>query len=170
VRMDVLKGLIMAGSLSVAVAAEAQIMPPIKASTLSKKPVNWPSQLPAERTVIIIGFSQKQQPDIDTWINGLKLKEPGAPAWFEVPLINNPGGIVRWFIDSGMRRGIPSAYDQDHVVTVYTNKKALMRTMGLPNEATIYTLVVSRSGAILARVSGNYSLGGAAQIAKALKP
>jgi hypothetical protein len=74
-------------------AASAQVLPPIKAANLNKQAVNWPSGLPAARTILIIAFDRAQQRQIDGWVAGMGLKAAGAPAWYEVPVINNPGGL-----------------------------------------------------------------------------
>jgi hypothetical protein len=146
----------------------AQTLPPIKAADLNKKPVSWPAGLPAARTILLIAFERKQQAQIDTWVAGLRLKAPGAPAWFEVPMIKDPGRFIRGFIDGGMRRGIPSPADRARVVTVYGDKKALLKSMGIASEAVVHAVVVERSGRITARVSGEYSPAGAAQIMAAV--
>jgi hypothetical protein len=149
-------------------AASAQTLPPIKAANLNKQAVTWPSGLPAPRTILIIAFDRAQQRQVDGWVAGMGLKAAGAPAWYEVPLINNPGGVARWFIDNGMRSGIPAKADRARVVTVYGDKPALMKSMGLPNES-VHVLVVERSGKIITRVTGAYSAAGATAILGAIK-
>jgi hypothetical protein len=157
-------------ALALAVPAAAQVLPPITASDLNKKKISWPRDLTADRTLLIIAFDRAQQAQVDGWVAGLRLKAPGAPPWYEVPLINNPGGIIRSFIDGGMRRGIPNVQDRAHVVTLYGDKKAVMKAMALTSEKTVHALVVDRTGRILARVSGAYSVADALLITRALKP
>ncbi len=149
--------------------ANARSLPNIKATDLNKKAVNWPAGLPSDRTVLIIAFTRGQQSQVDGWVSGLKLKSAGGPAWFEVPLINNPGSIARYFIDNGMRGGIPGTEARSHVVTVYAKKAALMKQMGLVGEKSVHVLVVDRKGNIVESVSGTYSDAGAAAVNKALK-
>jgi hypothetical protein len=158
-------GLVLTGSTPV----HARSLPNIKATDLNKKAVNWPAGLPSDRTVLIIAFTRGQQSQVDGWVSGLKLKSPGGPAWFEVPLINNPGSIARYFIDNGMRSGIPGTVARSHVVTVYGKKAMLMKQMGLVGEKTVHVLVVDRKGNILESVSGAYSEAGAAAVTKAAK-
>ncbi len=142
--------------------------PNIKASDLNKKAVNWPAGLPSDRTVLIIAFTRKQQSQVDGWVSGLKLKSAGGPAWFEVPMIDDPGSVARYFIDNGMRSGIPGTEARSHVVTVYAKKATLMKQMGLVGEKTVHVLVVDRKGNILASVSGAYNDAGAASVNKAV--
>jgi hypothetical protein len=157
------------GVLAFATLANAQVLPPIKAANLNKQAVSWPAGLPAARTILLVAFDRKQQTQIDGWVAGMKLKAPGSPAWFEVPLIKDPGGFIRGFIDGGMRRGIPSTADRARVVTLYGDKKKLMASMGLTSDAVVHVLIVERSGRIVERVSGAYSAAGATRILSALK-
>jgi hypothetical protein len=149
--------------------ASAQQLPNITAKDLNRKPVNWPKDFTAERTILIVGFSGSQQPQIDAWINALQLKSPGAPPWFETPLIKNPGAFVRSFIDSGMRSGIPGTDARSHVVTIYTDKKAFMKAMNLPDE-NIHVVVVSRTGKVIGQVIGTHTPEKEKIIEAALKP
>jgi hypothetical protein len=142
----------------------AESIPRIEALDLNKKTIVWPNDLPVGKTVLIIGFDGKQQPNIDNWISGLQLKAADAPAWFEIPLIDDPGAIGRWFINNGMRSGIPSVTTRSHVVTVYGDKAKIMRIMGISGENRVHVLVVNQKGEILALVSGDYSAEGAKQI------
>jgi hypothetical protein len=148
--------------------AQAQNMPVIESTDLNKKTIVWPRDFTAERTLIFIAFSQSQQGNIDAWVNGMKLKAAGAPVWFEIPMISDPGSAGRWFINSGMRSGIPSKADRARVVTVYGNKAAMMKAMGLTSEKQIYAIVVDKTGKIIARASGNYTETGAAELMAAL--
>ncbi len=150
------------------VAALAQQLPTIKAEDLNKKPVSWPADFTTDRTVLIVAFDRNQQPIIDAWVSGLQLKVPGAPAWFEVPLINKPPKFVQSFINNGMRRGIPDPAVRSHVVSVYTDKKAFMSTMGLVGN-DVHVLVLSRTGQLLGKATGRYSAEAAAKLEAALK-
>jgi hypothetical protein len=148
--------------------AHAQQLPAVTAQDLNKKKISWPRDFTGDRTVLIIAFGRNQQVFIDGWVAGLQLKKPGAAPWYEVPLINNPGSFVRSFIDSGMRRGIPSVEDRAHVVTLYVKKKQFMQTLGLPDE-NVHVLVVDKTGKVLSRVTGTYSAEAATPTLAALK-
>jgi hypothetical protein len=149
---------------SMASSSLAANIPRVESTDLNKKPIVWPDDLPNGKTLLIIGFDAKQQPNIDGWVNGLNLRATNAPAWYEIPLIDDPGAIGRWFINSGMRSGIPSFTTRSHVVTVYGDKAKMMRTMGISGETQVHVLVVNQKGEILTRVSGDYSGEGAKQI------
>ncbi len=148
--------------------AFCQILPTVIARDLNKKPVIWPKDFTAEHTILLVAFTRQQQPVVDAWVTGLQLKTPGAPAWFEVPVIKNPGGFVRGFIDNGMRRGIPSVEARAHVVTLYTDKTAFKKAVGLPDE-DVHVLVVAKDGKVIARQSGIHTVVKATAIEDALK-
>jgi hypothetical protein len=148
----------------------ADRMPRMKSADLNKKPVTWPDDLPLGKTLLIFGFDGDQQVNIDTWVGGLNLKSADAQSWYEVPLINDPGSVGRWFINNGMRSGIPSEADRSHVVTVYGDKASIMKRMGMVGEDNIHVFVVDQTGEIIGKVSGDYSLDSAKQILEFLKP
>jgi hypothetical protein len=150
--------------------AVAETIPRIESADLNKKPVIWPDDLPQGKTLLIFGFDSDQQTNIDTWVRGLNLKSSDATAWYEVPLIDDPGSVGRWFINNGMRSGIKSETDRSHVVTVYSDKAKIMKRMGMVGEDKIHVFVIDQKGGILAKVSGDYSQDTAKQILKVLKP
>jgi hypothetical protein len=75
--------------------------------------------------VLLIGYKQNAQFDLDRWILGML--QAGTPVRFlEVPTI--PGmvpGMISGYIDDGMRSGIPNE-DWGVVVTVYGNDASLI--------------------------------------------
>jgi hypothetical protein len=148
--------------------ARAQSMPTVEAADLNKKPVAWPQDFTAQRTLLLVAFRQGQQSNIDGWVKGMDLKTSGAPSWYEVPMINNPGSVGRWFIDNGMRSGIPNKADRARVVTLYGKKADMMKAMDIPNETQVHGIVVDKSGKIIVRVSGDYSEAGATTLRQAL--
>ncbi|MDR3747630.1 MAG: hypothetical protein P4M04_05705 [Acidobacteriota bacterium] len=57
--------------------------------------------------------------------------------------------LTRWFIDSGMRRGIPDPNARARTITLYIDKKPFEQALQLPTEKTVYALLVDRSGKVL---------------------
>jgi len=144
-------------------------MPFTTGKDLNGTPWSVPKGLPAERTLVLIGFDEPQQAAIDTWTQGLGLDQPANKIpWVEMPLIDNPGMFMRWFIDTGMRGGIKGRFQRSHVWTAYTDKKAFLQTCGITSESEIRILVVDRRGKILHSESGGYTKEGAAKLLKSL--
>lgn len=146
-------------------------MPLTTGKDLNGTPWSVPQGLPAERTLALVGFDEPQQAAIDTWTQGLGLDQPmNKIPWVEMPLIDNPGMFMRWFIDTGMRGGIKGHFQRSHVWTAYTNKRAFLQSCGIASESEIRVLVVDRSGKILHSESGEYTKEGAKALLKALYP
>lgn len=142
-------------------------MPVIQAETLGKRKVVLPQDLPGEKTLAFIAFGRDQQPSIDTWIQALQLATSNEP-WVELPVIEMSNSWIRSFIDTGMRRGVRDEVMRDRIITLYTDRSPFLQSMGLPQRTkTIYVVIVSRSGEVLASVEGDYSESKAAVLAKA---
>ncbi len=141
--------------------------PRLISKDLAGKRIDLPGELPGERTVLLIAFVREQQHEIDGWVAGLHLNDGKLP-WLELPVIDNPGPFVRWFIDNGMRRGIQDHAIWNHVVTLYTEKAAFTNAVGITSESTVYAMVVDRQGSILASIPGSFTPEGAARIQSAV--
>jgi len=154
-----------------ALATPLNTMPVTSGKDLNGTPWSVPKGLPAERTLVLIGFDEPQQEAIDTWTQSLGLDQPtNTIPWVEMPLIDNPGLFMRWFIDTGMRGGIKGRFQRSHVWTAYTDKKAFLKSCGITSESDIRVLVVNRNGGILHSESGVYTKKGAKALLKTLHP
>lgn len=132
--------------------------PRVSAYDLNGTPVELPTGLPGERTIILIAFHRWQQECIDTWTRGLCLdKESTAVPWIELPVIQDPGPIGRCFIDNGMRSGIRSRTSRRHVVTLYLDKDRFLESVNIDSDDAVHALVVDRTGLIHAHIAGNFS-------------
>lgn len=157
--------------MSAAFGETPSFFPRVSGKDLNRKTWSAPADFPDDRTLVLIAFAREQQADIDTWTAGLGLTEASNRLpWIEMPLINDPGLFVRWFINTGMRGGIPSKEARAHVWTAYTDKKAFMQACGMSSEKAIYALVVDRTGRILALESGNYTKPAAERLSRVLYP
>ena len=56
-----------------------------------------------------------------------------------------------------MRAGIPDQRLRDKVITLFTDKSAFRRSLGIPNENEVYIYLIDRSGNILWRTSGAFT-------------
>lgn len=161
------------GVFSTSEAVEAMPAPRLPAVTgkdLNGKPWKAPAEFPADRTLVILGYEQEQQAAIDTWTAGMGLTKPAnSLPWVEMPVIDEPGMVMRWIIDAGMQRGIPGQAARSHVWTAYTDRKAFLKSCGIDSVTDIHVLVVARDGAILAMETGRHTDAAAARIAKVLR-
>lgn len=146
------------------------VMPSIKTETLSERAVTLPQDLPGEKTLVFVAFDQKQQKEVDSWVAGMQLNK-STLAWIEIPLIEPKNRLMRSFIQGGMRRGITDEVSRDRTITVFAEVEPMLKAMGLPNDVTsIFTLVITRTGQVLAQAKGPYSAEKAAVVNNALKP
>ncbi len=86
--------------------------------SLEEERVELPTDLAGKPAVLLIGYLQGAQFDLDRWLLGLMQAEVDATL-IEVPTI--PGLVPTWisgWIDDGMRSGIPRE-DWASVVTLY---------------------------------------------------
>ncbi len=86
--------------------------------SLAGEATELPTDLSGSPAVLLVGYEQDSQFDLDRWILGLQQAEISVRA-LEVPTI--PAGIptmISGWIDNGMRRGIPQE-DWAGVVTLY---------------------------------------------------
>jgi hypothetical protein len=140
----------------------------VEAETLSEKSLVLPRDLPGEKTLILIAFARKQQTNVDTWINGMNLKDAKF-AWIETPVIDPFYGLFSGFIQRGMRRGIPDSMDRERTVTIFTSRVEFLKSLGLPESTdNIYAIVADRTGSVLAIAEGDYSASKAEALLKAV--
>lgn len=92
--------------------------PTVRGESLDDKVWTLPDDLAGKPAILLVGYEQDSQFDLDRWLFGL-LQANTPVRFLEVPAI--PGLVPSMFassIDSGMRSGIPSE-DWGGVVTLY---------------------------------------------------
>jgi hypothetical protein len=99
------------------------LLPTVKGKALDGTPRTLPADLAGKPAVLLVGYVQGTQFDIDRWVIGL-LQTKTPARIYEIPTIDGlvPTVISGW-IDSGMRGGIPKE-DWPSVVTVYGSEAA----------------------------------------------
>ena len=143
--------------------------PAIKAENLNEKKFNLPADFPSDRTLLLLGFKREEADTLETWIEGLNLKEMEI-AWFEMPVIPSLYSIGGFFIDGAMRRGTPDLKMRERIITLYTDQKAFASAMGIADQTLgAYVAVVDRKGNNLGFVQGEYSKVKAAKITSLLR-
>ena len=140
-------------------AMEAQLgtFPKLKASNLEKQTFSLPDDFAGERNLLLIAFQRKQQENVDTWLRGLKQFEstPGFH-YYELPTISKLNPIARWFINRGMRSGIPDREARARTITLYLDKSSFKKALNLPDENQIYAVLVDRAGRVYWRAEGDF--------------
>ncbi|MFK7741180.1 MAG: hypothetical protein AB8H80_12750 [Planctomycetota bacterium] len=106
-----------------------QSLPVVRGTSLSDETVELPTVAAGKPLLLLIGYDQDAQFDLDRWLLGLD-QLGWQTMTFEVPTI--PGMLPRMFgnfIDGGMRSGIPEE-DWAAVVTVYAEASKLAEFTG----------------------------------------
>lgn len=125
-----------------------QTFPSVQGETLEKKSVNLPEDFTEDFTLLLVGYKQNSQFDIDRWLIGLDMTETKVGV-YEIPTIQ--GLFPRMFstmINNGMRRGIPKDLWKG-VITVYKDGDKVQAFTGneKPNNARV--LLLDKNGIIL---------------------
>ena len=143
--------------------------PKLKASNLENQTFSLPEDFAGERNLLLIAFQREQQQNVDTWLHQMKRFEtsPGFN-YYELPTIDRLNPFFRWFINSGMRRGIPDRNARARTITLYLDKPAFRKALNIPDEKRIYAILVDRSGRVLWRAEGDFDEAKAASLQAAL--
>ena len=125
----------------------ASILPRLQGTSLDGKAVVLPDDLKGAPAILLVGYVQESQFDIDRWILGLKQTQSTVKV-LEVPAIS--GALPRLaanFIDSGMRRGIPQE-DWPAVVTVYSDADKIISMTGNESPRNARVMLLDKDGTI----------------------
>ena len=146
--------------------------PDLKASNLESREFSLPREFGGERNLVLIAFQREQQQQLDTWLKQMKRFQEADPGfqYYELPTIERLNAMTRWFIDSGMRRGIPDKNARARTITLYIDKQPFEESLQLPSEKTVYALLVDRSGNVLWRADGAYDETKGESLRQALQP
>ncbi len=130
--------------------------PSVKASNLEKREFNLPADFEGDRNLLLIAFEREQQKDVDTWLREMKRFEEMDPGfqYYELPTIQRPNALARWFIDNGMRHGIPDRKAREHTITLYLEKQPFLDALRIADQTKIYALLVDRDGNVLWKSEG----------------
>ena len=145
--------------------------PRLTATNLENREFHLPEDFAGERNLVLIAFQREQQKQLDTWLREmphLQKIDPGFE-YYELPTIERPNALARWFIDSGMRRGIPDKNARARTITLYIDKKLFEESLQLPTEETVYAILVDRTGKVLWRADGAFDESKGESLLKALQ-
>ncbi len=149
---------------------QAPHFPTLKASSLAEHEFDLPSGFEGERNLVLIAFERKQQSDLDTWLKEMKRFEELDPQfhYYEMPTIERPNAFMRWFIDTGMRRGISDHKARASTITLYVEKKPFCDALAITNQNQVHAFLVNREGKVLWKSEGRFDESKAASLRNAL--
>ena len=132
--------------------------PPLKFENLEGKLFHLPKDFEGEFDLCLIAFTQPQQAEVDTWISGVKtIQTKSDLKVYELPTIAKSSPAFEKFLNKGMKDGIPDKAIRDVVITLYLDKSEFRKTLGIPDEKSIFVLLTDKNGDIHWKSDGNFS-------------
>jgi len=135
-----------------------EVFPSVRGTALDDREVALPEVGTGAPMLLLIGFEQNAQFDLDRWLLALSEAKVDVRA-YEVPTI--PGmipGMISGVIDGGMRRGIPEE-DWGGVVTVYGDAAQVAQFVGNEDGLTGRVLLLDGEGRVVFFHDRGYSVG-----------
>ena len=118
-----------------------EVFPSVKGESLNKKSWLIPQDFAGTNILLLVGYKQDSQFDIDRWLIGIDMKKIDIKV-YELPTIQ--GMFPRMFktqINNGMRKGIPNPL-WGAVITIYSDGNRVQEFTGneKPNNARVILL------------------------------
>lgn len=130
--------------------------PTVHGADLRQQAVSIPDDYAGKVTLLLVGYAQRAQFDIDRWILGA-LQSDVKAGIVEIPTIAGlVPQMVQGFIDNGMRSGIPRE-DWASVVTVYKDASQIISALGNEYPQSAYVALLDKSGRIAWFSNAGYS-------------
>lgn len=124
-----------------------QAFPSVRGEALSGDAVTLPDDFAGAPAILLVGYVQDAQFDLDRWLLGLLAMQTPVTLR-EVPTIRGlVPGLLADNIDAGMRKGIPSE-DWASVVTVYDDAAAIVELTGNTNPRNGRILLLDENGVV----------------------
>ena len=124
-----------------------QMFPTVTGTTLEREEVSMPGHFQGRQTLILIGYVQDSQFDIDRWLIGLDMTRTAVDV-YELPTIAGMAPrMFQTFIDNGMRRGIPKELWKG-VITIYKDGDLIQQMTGNTNPNNARVMLLSPTGNI----------------------
>ncbi len=116
-------------ALAFAAPSESTVMgklPSLMAKRLDQQPVPLPQGLPSDRTLALIAFSKHQQPEVESWINGLQLRRNTDINWLRMPVLQDPGHAQgRSAIENRLLARYASPGERERMLPVFHRPRGL---------------------------------------------
>ncbi|MFT5758345.1 MAG: hypothetical protein ACI9LM_003084 [Alteromonadaceae bacterium] len=142
--------------------------PSIKGQSLEQTSVNIPEDFKGKTTLLLIGYKQNSQFDIDRWLIGLDMTDTQVDV-YEIPTIQGVfPKMFSTFIDNGMRAGIPKSLWKG-VVTVYDDGEKVQAFTGNQNPNNSRVVLLNEKSMILYFYDQGFSVSALKQV-RALLP
>ena len=125
-----------------------EYFPTVNGQTLTEEERELPNYFKGSYVVLLLGYEQDSQFDIDRWLIGLDMTETKIKA-YEIPTIQ--GLFPRMFkssIDNGMRKGIPKEL-WGGVITIYGDGAKVQEFTGNENPNNARVILLDQMGKVI---------------------
>jgi hypothetical protein len=142
--------------------------PSVVGQNLEKETVSFPGHISNKNVVLLLGYVQNSQFDIDRWLIGLDMTETQVEV-FELPTIQ--GMFPRFFktqIDNGMRKGIPKELWKG-VVTIYEDGEKVQKFTGNINANNARVMLINKRGEVAFFSDNGFSVNALKSLKSALE-
>ncbi len=122
--------------------------PSVVGESLQGEVKQLPADVQSNATILLIGYVQNSQFDIDRWLIGMDMVGVKAPA-YEIPTI--AGLFPQFFetqINDGMRKGIPKELWKG-VITIYDDGETVQQFTGNTNPNNARVMVLNSVGEVI---------------------
>jgi hypothetical protein len=139
---------------------------------LLRRKLDLPQDFQGSFNLVFIPFQRWHQAEVDSWSSLAEKLEGEYPGlfYYELPTLQGGSPLYKIFLNEGMRAGIPNKKTRERTITLYLDKAAFRRALGLPDEDHIYILVVDRHGNEFFRARGPLTRTAESALRQALLP
>ena len=125
-----------------------EIFPTVNGESLEKIDIEIPQYFNGSKVILLLGYKQDSQFDIDRWLIGLDQTETKVKV-YELPTIQGLfPRMFSTFIDNGMRKGIPKEL-WGGVITIYRDGSVIQEFTGNENGNNARVLVIDENGKVI---------------------
>lgn len=125
-----------------------EIFPTVSGESLEKIEIEMPKYFNGSKVILLLGYKQDSQFDIDRWLIGLDQTETKAKI-YELPTIQGLfPRMFSTFIDNGMRKGIPKEL-WGGVITIYRDGSVIQEFTGNENGNNARVLIIDENGKVI---------------------
>lgn len=155
----IFSGCIGAGPTSDVVSRGKKQFPALKGTNLQGIEFDVPTGLPGKQRLVAVAFLREQQEDVDTWVahfDELRRTHPDL-TFYEIPMVYKGSVFFRFWLNNGMRAGIPDEQKRRSTITVYTDVEAFLKEVGAQSNRQIQVFLLDQEGLIVGRAAGAYT-------------
>ena len=133
-------------------------LPFLQGQYLNGQRASLPQDSSGRVALLMLGFTYQSRFAVEAWAKRFRQdfgKQAGV-TFFEIPMIGGLARLGKWFIDSGMRRGTPTA-DYGNVITVYGGTDAWKQRVGFNDPNAAYLILIGRGSKVVWLQAGSFA-------------